>query len=238
MKVSFALFFTLCLCAATNASADSFRDALGPRFSGAQGIAKNQSPKKAADALHRWNAIAIDASGLDHTPAAPGENRVFGEQLGPGRSSRAMAIVHIAIFDSVNAVMGGYKSYTGMQAPRGATSLDAAVAQAAHDTLVALYPSQAASFDASLAVDLAQIKNKNEKANGIDLGQRAAAAILALRVGDGAQNPEQRVGVDYFTSDFAGHWRQDPISLIPLALGAHWGACIPFVLQTGSQFRA
>ena len=28
--------------------------------------------------VHDWNHIAIDASGLDHTPVAPGENRVFG----------------------------------------------------------------------------------------------------------------------------------------------------------------
>jgi hypothetical protein len=50
-----------------------------------------------------WNRIAIDTSGVNHTPVAPGEPRVFGEQLGPGRASRAMAIVHIAIFDAVNA---------------------------------------------------------------------------------------------------------------------------------------
>ena len=56
--------------------------------------------------VRRWNEIAIDASGLDHTPVAPGENRVFGEQFGPGRASRAMAIVHIAIFDAVNAIAG------------------------------------------------------------------------------------------------------------------------------------
>ena len=48
---------------------------------------------------------AINASGLDHTPVAPGENRIFGEQLGPCRSSRAMAIVHIAMFDALNAVV-------------------------------------------------------------------------------------------------------------------------------------
>ena len=46
------------------------------------------------------------------------------------RSSRAMAIVHSAIFDVVNAATGGrYESYTGIQPPRGATSLDAAVSQ-------------------------------------------------------------------------------------------------------------
>ncbi len=48
--------------------------------------------------------------------------------------------------------------------------------------------------------------------------------------------PEPRVGVDYFPSDLPGHWRQDPISLIPLALGAHWGECRPFVLQATNQF--
>ncbi len=68
------------------------------------------------DRLRYWNQIAIDASGLDHTPVAPGETRVFGEQIGPGRSSRAMAIVHIAMFDAVNAVGGDYQSYTGLPA--------------------------------------------------------------------------------------------------------------------------
>jgi hypothetical protein len=59
-----------------------------------------------------------------------------------------------------------------------------------------------------------------------------------MRVNDGAQIPEPTIGVDYFPSDQPGHWRQDPISLIPLALGAHWGECIPFVLNSTSQFRA
>src|SRR5688572_16995360 len=58
-------------------------------------------PKTTLERLRYWNSIAIDASGLDHTPIAPGENRVFGEQLGPARASRAEAIVHIAIFDAV-----------------------------------------------------------------------------------------------------------------------------------------
>ena len=30
----------------------------------------------------------------------------------------------------------------------------------------------------------------------------------------------------------------DPISQIPLALGAHWHACLPFVLTSSDQFRA
>src|SRR5262245_61301924 len=217
---------------------ERFNAAFGPLFHPAANVPPLVGPRHGLDSLHRWNVIAINASGLDHTPVAPGENRVFGEQLGPGRSSRAMAIVHIALFDALDAVVGGYTSYTGTQATPGPMSVDAAISQAAHDTLVALFPSQTATFDAYLAEDLARIRNTLQKANGIDLGQRTAAAILAMRLNDGSQIPEPHVGVDYFPSDQPGHWRQDPISLIPLALGAHWGECMPFVVNSTSQFRA
>src|SRR5437867_426806 len=217
---------------------NGFNAAFGPLFQPAPHVPPLVGPAQGLDSLHRWNVIAINASGLDHTPVAPGENRVFGEQLGPGRASRAMAIVHIAMFDALEAVVGGYTSYTGTHAAPGPISVDAAISQAARDTLAALFPSQTASFDAYLTQDLAAIRNAQQKANGIDLGQRAAAAILGMRFNDGSQFPEPHVGVDYFPSDLPGHWRRDPISLIPLALGAHWGECIPFVVTSPTQFRA
>ncbi len=240
MKIYSSLAFIIALSFSASAQTPDggFQDALGPLFHAA-------SPAPAAPALgqsdiiHRWNQIAIDASGLDHTPVPPGDPRIFGEQLGPGRSSRAMAIVHIAIFDCVNAVFPVYRSYTGVRPRRGPISIEAAVAQAAHDTLSALYPSQVATFDARLAEDLGGIDDRRRrKTNGIYLGRRAADAILAARAQDGSQVPEPVVGVDYFPSDQPGHWREDPVSLIPLALGAHWGECVPFVLQSSSQFRA
>src|SRR6266480_2720487 len=159
MKFSFLLLFAISSTAFARGPAGTFRDFYGPEFRRQPAASANKNPNVAGDVLHRWNRIAIDATGLDHTPVAPGENRVFGEQLGPGRSSRAMAIVHIAIFDAMNALLGGYRSYTGVLA-QGPASMDAAVSQAAHDTLVALFPSQAASFDSLLTDDLAQIKNK------------------------------------------------------------------------------
>jgi hypothetical protein len=219
---------------------DGQRDAFGPLFGLAPHtqLSPRHGPRQGIDAVRRWNEIAINATGLDHTPVALGENRVFGEQLGPCRAARAMAIVHIAMFDAVNAVVGEYQSYTGVRAPRGAVSLYAAVSQAAHDTLAALFPSQAAAFDNSLAQDLGRENNLKGKTNGVQLGRTAAAAILTLRATDGSQHLEPRVGVDFFTSNLPGHWRQDPISLIPLALGGHWHACRPFVMQTGDQFRA
>ena len=191
----------------------------------------------ASNWVHHWNQIAVDASGLDHTPLQPGEQRVFGEQLGPTRASRAIAIVQIAVFDAVNAIAGGYQSYTGLPAAPAGTSMKAAIVQAAHDTLAALFASQAPTFDRQLADDLASIDEAAGKADGIDLGHRAAAAILALRTDDGSQIPEPHVGVDYVTSDQPGKWRVDPISQSTVALGAYWSAVKPFVLQSASQFR-
>src|SRR5262249_31210701 len=124
--------------------------------------------------IHHWNHVAIDASGLDHTPVQPGENRVFGEQFGPTKASRAMAIVHVAVFDAVNAIAGGYKSYTDIPVAPPGTSMQAAIAQASHDTLAALFPSQAGTFDQELTADLATVPGGTSKADGIALGRRAA----------------------------------------------------------------
>jgi hypothetical protein len=187
--------------------------------------------------VRHWNEIAINATGLDHTPVAPGETRVFSEELGPGRSSRAMAIVHIAIFDAVNAIAGRYTSYTDQPPARQGASVRAAIAAAAHDTLVALFPSQTSLMDEALAADLRTLPNGRAMVDGLDVGRRAAAAILALRSDDGSQQPEPHVGVDFLTSNDPGKWRQDPIGRSPLALGARWGAVRPFVLQSGDQFR-
>ncbi len=218
------------------------RDAFGPHYAPALLL---HAPKENA-AQHRrdtreriryWNEVAVNMSGLDHTPVAPGEHRVFGEQYGPTRASRAVAIVHIAVFEAVNAVAGGYHSYTGLPPALPNTSMDAAIAQAAHDTLIALFPSQQASCDAQLAQDLSQLPNGRVKINGLELGRRAAAAILALRAIDGSQRAEPRIGVEFFTGDEPGDWRQDPISKNPLALGAYWGEVTPFVMRSANQFR-
>ena len=220
------------------AHADSFRDAFGALYGADRLPLPQPAVHSSDDSLHRWNLIAINASGLDHTPVLPGENRIFGQQLGPGRSARAVAIVHIAMADAVAAIQRKFRSFTGVTSSSHPISEEAAISQAAHDTLVALFSSQAAGFDALLTADLARIRDTPEKkARGRALGHQIATVILEMRNGDGSQVAEPRMGIDFFPSNLAGHWRQDPISLIPLALGAHWGECTPFVLQNASQFR-
>lgn len=233
-----SLFFVCVLMFAASGRADSFRDFFGSRFENRANTSElHPLVSPATDVVHRWNRIAIDATGLDHTPVGPNESRIFGEQLGPGRSSRAMAIVHIAMFDAVTAITGNYRSYTGVKKKKGSISFSAAVAQAAHDTLVALYPSQRATFDSDLTSELSRVRDRRMRARSVDLGRRAAAAILARRKGDGSEIPEPHLGTDYNTTESPGHWQQDPISQIPVVLGAHWGECRTFVLASTQQFR-
>src|SRR5438067_6416197 len=133
MKFSLLLLFAISSTAFARGPAGSFRQAYGPLFHPQPPDFADNTKKIARDPVHHWNQIAIDATGLDHTPVAQGEHRTFGEQLGAGRASRAMAIVHIAIFDVINAILGGYQSYTGIQSALHPVSIRASVAEAADD---------------------------------------------------------------------------------------------------------
>jgi hypothetical protein len=218
---------------------------LGPHFNPATQPSPAVTPftpapsvNEPAELVRHWNSMALDATGLDHTPVLPGETRVFGEQLGPTRASRAMAIIHIAMFEAVNSVLGGYESYTDIPPAKRGASVSAAIMQAAHDSMAAMYPSQKPTFDTALASELNQIPTSHAKTDGIAAGARAAAAILAMRKNDGSQKAEPTLGVDFFTSDAPGKWRRDPIGQSPIALGAYWGSVRPFFLKSGKQFRA
>ena len=132
-------------------------DFWGPKYQAQAAAVPNKAPlppgkdKDPALRIRHWNELALNATGLDHTPVAPGENRVFGEEIGPVRSARAMAVIHIAMFEAVNAIDGRCKSYMGIAQADKDTSMNCAIAQAAHDTLCAMYPSQKPIFDQELA---------------------------------------------------------------------------------------
>lgn len=198
------------------------------------------SPPAGPDASRRlayWNEVALFAMARDGTPPFPGQPSVIAEQSGPTRTTRVLAILHLAIFDALAAIRGCYPPYAAPLAAFADSSLDAAIAQAAHDVLAALYVRQAPRFDKLLSDDLARLPAGRTLLNGIDVGRRAAAAILALRANDGAYPTEPVVGQDYAVSNQPGEWRPDPVSRNPIALGAYWGRVRPFVLQSGSQFR-
>ena len=103
----------------------------------------------------------------------------------PFFQARSAAIVQLAVFEAVNAIVGDYEPYLGtIVAPPGA-SPDAAAIAAAHRTLVALHPGSAAALDTLRAQSLAAIPDGPAKEAGIAVGEAAAAAMLLLRADDG-----------------------------------------------------
>ena len=208
--------------------------------SGCSGAASAERPagSDAASWLLRVSGFAVDTSGIDHTPPAPGEHRVAKEQYGPCRASRAMAIVHVAMIDALVSVRGGYEPYHPVARAAPDASLEAAIAQAAHDALLALYPSQRERLDAELNRALDDLPPGRARDDGAAAGARAAAAILADRARDGSAHSEPVVGRDYVVSSEPGHWRPDPVRPSSLALGARWSEVRPFVLASAGALRA
>lgn len=180
----------------------------------------------AGDAVLRWNAVALDATRLDHAIGGPAH------QFGPTRTSRALAIVHAAMYDAANSIAHAFTPYQFSVAAGPGASINAAVDQAARDTLVALYPSMQLTFDAALAQDLALIPAAAAQA-GSAVGHSVATQLLALRANDGAIN-----NTPYTPPTGTGFWQPDPMHPTQQALTPYWGSVTPFVIQSGSQFRA
>ena len=102
---------------------------------------------------------------------------------------RTYAMMHIAMFDAVNSIGGGYTVYrTRVPAWNGASG-EAAAAQAAHDVLMALLPAGAATYDAALAARLATIQPVRAQ-YGAHVGREVARKILEWRSTDGWSTPQ------------------------------------------------
>ena len=195
----------------------------------------------AHDPVLKWNEIALDAVVDDHsgTFGAP-------EQGGPTRTSRALAIAHIAVYDAVNAIVGGHEPYLPVGLPaatRSRASVDAAVAQAAHDTLVVLYPKQKAVFQRELEKALKGVPAKHGRTEGIDVGGEAAANILMLRfdaIGvptDGGDDPNLPSPLPPVGSKIGVH-QADPLNPGQGLLTPHWGDVAPFSMDDVLNFHA
>jgi hypothetical protein len=192
----------------------------------------------AAAVLH-WNEVAQRVASLDHRYVTREEDpRSGGWQFGPTRTSRAFAMVQLAVADAVAAESGAYAPYLPTAPATPDTDGGAAVAQAAHDVLAALYPLQTADLAAELADALGPPPYRPPVGRGIELGRATAAAVLAARAGDGAewQTPFQPADYDYGSAP--GEWRADPLHPNATPLTPHWGAVLPFAMAGAAQFRA
>ncbi len=174
--------------------------------------------RASVDEVVRWNQVATDA-----TVAA---------KINPLAESRIFAILHVAIHDAVNAVEPRYEPYQPRTSPAPAgASVEAAIAGAAHATLVALLPDSKATFDAALEETLRAITDDSRRGSGLEVGRTAAAAILTARENDGANRT-----VEYTPGTKPGDYCPTPPDFKPAAL-VQWASMTPFVLKSADQFR-
>ncbi len=143
---------------------------------------------------------------------------------------RAHAMMHIAMHDALNAVIPLYRQFVY----RGVDLLAhpiAAAAQAARDVVVSQYSGEQARLDAELASWLSQIPNGPYKTRGITLGRRSAAAILALREGDGWDFQ----GTYTFSNELGAYQTTPPWNGFVFQPGFRFAK--PFGLSAADQFR-
>jgi membrane-associated phospholipid phosphatase len=156
-----------------------------------------------------WNERALDAIRATSTP--------------PPRASRALAILHAAIHDAHNGITRDYRQYLVREnRPTATTSTGAAMAAAAHDVLVNLFPTQATLFADEQAAQLAPIAIGPSRTRGITWGQTVAAALLAERANDGSS-----ANVTYIPGTGPGFWVPTPPAFAP-ALLPQWADVAQF----------
>jgi hypothetical protein len=160
--------------------------------------------------------------------------RTPGAQSPTIHSTRSFAMLHAAIFDAVNNIDRDFEPYA-VRHPHVSrrASAEAAADQAAHDVLIWLYPAFATTLDSELQQDLAQITNGRDKADGIEEGQDAAAAILALRANDGSAT----VLPPFVPKNQPGSYQLTPPNFAPADF-IQWPQVTPFALARANEFRS
>ena len=164
-----------------------------------QGTVHRPLEERRVDPILYWNEAALNANKVSHSVEG-------GEQTGPTLSSRALAIVHLAIHDAYFGVEPS--SEHGLYLP-GATELPpgrnaaAAVGAAACAALTALYPTQRPTFEATLAeAGIPEEDAATSRAYGLAV---ADAIVAKLAIGPGEPG-----AAHYWPATGKGRHREDP----------------------------
>ena len=172
------------------------------------------------DTADDWNETLLQAVRSTSTP--------------PPVASRAMAMMHLSVYDAVNGIAPTHRPYIAHPDAPADISKEAAAVAAAHRVLSHLYADSSAlvEIDADFTASLAAIPDNSAKTSGITWGLQRADAMLALRSGDGAEN-----SVIYPAGHNPGEWR----STLPnfgAAAFPQWLELQSFAIPRNDMFRA
>ncbi|WP_323377869.1 vanadium-dependent haloperoxidase [Streptomyces smaragdinus] len=170
-----------------------------------------------SDAVIAWNV---------HAQTAIYENA----RQPPTTAARSFAVVQGAVYDAVNAIAGSpYEPLVTAPRSRRGDSTPAAVAAAAHDVLLWMFPAQEESLDAQYDEALAAVPDGRAERGGVAVGEAAAAAMIDSRRDDGFDPAAPwPVGAE------PGDWRPTPPGYI--GVGAWTPFLKPFVIRDAGDY--
>lgn len=174
------------------------------------------APVAMGDIVTDWNTVALNAIKSGSTP--------------PPFASRALAIMHTAMYDANNAITKSRQSYLPIPSAADGASREAAVAQAARNVLAGLFPAQAATFDAKLSDHLGAIAPGQSRNDGVALGATVATNFLNHRANDGSSAP-----TPWTPGSGATSWK--PTGASPTPLFNQFCEVTPWTMSSPSQFR-
>jgi hypothetical protein len=178
------------------------------------------------DPILEWNAVMIEANAVDCA-------QTIQQQPGPILVARAFAMTSAAMYDALNSIEGIGAAYLTKAPDAQGASVDAAVAQAAHDVLVSLYSAQKVIFDTALTDTLARIPDGPSKDQGIAVGKYVADNMIQIRANDGAAKMDNP---DYVPIEAPGFHHVDPMNPAQGYYGAHAAKITTFALPSVDPF--
>ena len=173
--------------------------------------------RASADVVTSWNSAALAAIRATSTP--------------PPVASRALAMLHISIYDAVNGISRHHEPYLVESTVQASASEVAAASAAALRVLTMLFPAQTPQFTALHQTIVQAIKDGPQKQAGLTWGGLVADRILASRATDGAG-----VVVPAPVGTGPGAWEPTPPAFAPYLL-AQWGFLTPFVMDSSEALR-
>jgi PAP2 superfamily len=170
-----------------------------------------------SDPSTEWSAVASTAA------SASG--------MAPLRTPVTFAILHLAMYDAVNAISGEREPYASAPTVVRPASAHAAAIEAGYRVLRAEFPTQTALLDTTYQKLLSEWPDTPSRTNGLTVGAAAAEALLKMRAEDGRNE-----SVAYTPGSGPGVWVPTPPGFLP-ATTAFLARITPFTMDRPSQFR-
>jgi hypothetical protein len=208
MRQQYRIFITCCIASltlATHAQPQTVRERL------------SRESELRGDVIAAWNNLAHDLAFAE-------------DQFLTFKGQRTLAMMHLAMHDAVNTVSPIYERYAHHGRIEAAHPITAA-AHAAHDVLATHYPGARSDIEKELARWIADVPPGALRDRGVAIGQAAAASIIALRTGDGWDQPGA-----YEFNDGPGRYQTTP-PWNGFIVQPGFRSAKPFVLEYAEQFR-